>query len=140
VQIVSPILRERKLALAIFISGIVLLGLFAFGVTAWPCPFLHVTGIPCPGCGLTRATYFLLHGDFRTAMRFHAFAPVLVLALAATGIAGALPAGTRETWVSNLETFERRSGIGLILLVGFMGYWVGRLIFLNADFVHLIRG
>jgi hypothetical protein len=28
-------------------------------------------GVPCPGCGLTRATLALLHGDLRAALRFH---------------------------------------------------------------------
>ncbi len=30
-----------------------------------PCPFLEATGIPCLGCGGTRAFYFLVHGDTR---------------------------------------------------------------------------
>jgi len=140
VQTVSPILRERKLALSIFASGLVLLISFAAGVSVWPCPFLHITGIPCPGCGLTRATYFLLRGDFRDAMKFHAFAPVVVIGLVVVGIAGVLPENARQRWVKNIERFEGRFAIGIILIVGFMGYWVGRLVFMNADFVHLIRG
>jgi hypothetical protein len=28
-------------------------------------------GIPCPGCGLTRATFALLHGDLPGALHFH---------------------------------------------------------------------
>jgi len=28
-------------------------------------------GIPCPGCGLTRAFLFLGHGDFRSAMELN---------------------------------------------------------------------
>lgn len=35
------------------------------------CPMAGVLGIPCPGCGLTRATLALLHGDIATAFHFH---------------------------------------------------------------------
>jgi hypothetical protein len=44
------------------------------------CPFRRVTGLLCPGCGLTRATLHLLHGRVRTALDYHPLAPALLLA------------------------------------------------------------
>ena len=46
---------------------------FAFGLwIKFPiCPTAAAFGIPCPGCGLTRATLALLHGDLRGALRLH---------------------------------------------------------------------
>ena len=44
------------------------------------CPFRAVTGLWCPGCGMTRATHHLLHGDVLGALRFNALLPI-VLAL-----------------------------------------------------------
>ncbi len=35
------------------------------------CPSAGFLGIPCPGCGLTRATLELLSGDVRAALAFH---------------------------------------------------------------------
>jgi hypothetical protein len=35
------------------------------------CPMASTFGIPCPGCGLTRATLALLHGNVRAALHFH---------------------------------------------------------------------
>ena len=35
------------------------------------CPLASSFGIPCPGCGLTRATLALLHGNVRAALHFH---------------------------------------------------------------------
>jgi hypothetical protein len=39
------------------------------------CPFRAVTGWWCPGCGLTRATHHLLHGDVLGALRYNALLP-----------------------------------------------------------------
>lgn len=40
------------------------------------CPSLRIFGIYCPGCGSTRATYFLLHGEVESAFRHN---PLLLL-------------------------------------------------------------
>ena len=45
-----------------------------------PCVFRQATGLDCPGCGMTRAMYFLFHLDFARAFRYHPFcfaAPML---------------------------------------------------------------
>lgn len=38
------------------------------------CAFHAATGLPCPGCGLTRAFIALSHGRFHEAWAFHPFA------------------------------------------------------------------
>ena len=46
------------------------------------CPLLRLTGIPCPGCGMTRAVLALLRGDFAGALQLHGMVwslPVLLL-------------------------------------------------------------
>jgi len=35
------------------------------------CLLQDIFGIPCPGCGLTRAFLFLGHGDFRSALELN---------------------------------------------------------------------
>lgn len=38
-----------------------------------PC-FIHLlTGLQCPGCGISRMLISMLYGDFRTAFSFHPF-------------------------------------------------------------------
>ena len=50
------------------------------------CQFHRLTGLNCPGCGMTRALYALLHGNFSTALRDNA---LLVGGLAAVTLRGA---------------------------------------------------
>lgn len=38
------------------------------------CTMKRTLGIPCPGCGGTRALWYLLHGRIITALYYHAFA------------------------------------------------------------------
>jgi hypothetical protein len=47
------------------------------------CLFHTLTGLNCPGCGMTRALYALLHGNFRLALKDNA---LFVLALAALAV------------------------------------------------------
>ena len=47
-----------------------------------PCPFHALTGWWCPGCGMTRATHHLLHGDVVGALRFNALLPFVLTLIA----------------------------------------------------------
>lgn len=40
------------------------------------CPFRRLTGLPCPGCGLTRSWVHLMHGDAPAAFAVHWFGPL----------------------------------------------------------------
>ncbi|MDO4551249.1 MAG: DUF2752 domain-containing protein [Planctomycetia bacterium] len=47
------------------------------------CPFYQITRFHCPGCGITRAYYSFLHGDYLMAVRHNPIAiPILILATA----------------------------------------------------------
>jgi hypothetical protein len=51
------------------------------------CMFRKVTGLDCPGCGMTRGTYALLHGRVGDAFRFNPVGMVLLpLAMIGLGI------------------------------------------------------
>ncbi len=93
------------------------------------CPFRFLTGISCPGCGMTRALLALLRGDLAAAYDYHP----LVFLLPAGGLlwllrrrlpsyAGPLAAGvalalllavyiTRLTGDSPIVTAEPASGL-----------------------------
>jgi hypothetical protein len=44
------------------------------------CPFRALTGLPCPGCGMTRAFCAIGHGDFAGAFGFNPLAPFVFAA------------------------------------------------------------
>src|SRR5215469_5393002 len=50
------------------------------------CQFHLLTGLYCPGCGATRATYQLLHGNFLMALHDNALYVISLMALAVRGI------------------------------------------------------
>lgn len=74
-------------------EGGVALQLFGWRLPA-TCWFRLVAGLPCAGCGMTRAVVLALHGQLRAAAQAHPFAlPLLGLAavlaaLCAAGLAG----------------------------------------------------
>ena len=49
------------------------------------CQFHRLTGLNCPGCGMTRALYALLHGNFPAALRDNALFVLVLCALAVRG-------------------------------------------------------
>ncbi len=49
------------------------------------CQFHQLTGLNCPGCGMTRAAYALLHGEFLTALQDNALFVFSMVTLALRG-------------------------------------------------------
>jgi hypothetical protein len=131
-QFFSPILASlmQKRREALVLSGVVALqfSLVTVGLPGWPCPFKAAFGIPCPGCGLSTAVGFLLHGNWRTAVATHAFAPIFLLGLVFVIGISILPKAAREATIQKVAAIERRTGITVVLLIGFMFYWGFRLL------------
>ena len=57
----------------IYVSGIILL-------VFYHCPFLYFFGIPCPGCGMTRALISAARLDFKAAFYYHPLFFVVIIA------------------------------------------------------------
>jgi hypothetical protein len=92
------------------------------------CPTATLFGVPCPGCGLTRGTLRLLHGDLAGALAFHPLAPLLsplvgwLVAKAALGyVRGKRPAPAPSARSTQLTT-----ALGSFLLVALLGVWGAR--------------
>ena len=54
----------------------------AFFVSGTTCLLKSTIGLPCPGCGLTRAVLLALQGDFSAAFHAHPLFPLAILVLA----------------------------------------------------------
>ena len=136
----APILRDRRFGVvligALGVQGV--LGLL--GLPGWHCPFFRLTGVPCPGCGLTRACLLLARGDLQASIRFHAFAPIFVLLVAILIICAMLPGRVTEPFINKAETLERQTGITILILGGLILYWLARLLLFPTAFAQLIRG
>ena len=68
------------------VLGLVLTASFVLPPNSLPhlplCQFKHLTGLPCPGCGLTRAFSAISHGQLKTAWQLNPFSfPLYALAV-----------------------------------------------------------
>lgn len=97
------------------------LALLAVLLWAWwqfqiPCPIRHWVGIPCPGCGMSRAYLSLLQGDVVGAFRYHRMfwsMPILVV-----------------YYLTDGRLFKRKwmdSAILIAIAIGFIINWIGHL-------------
>lgn len=64
-----PKIKEWKAKLAYTLAYFVTIVIFR--VFDLPCIWQHFLHIPCPGCGMTRATLAALHLQFAAAFRYH---------------------------------------------------------------------
>ena len=81
--------------------------LFLYGST---CPSVILTGLPCPGCGMTRAVKILLRGDLAASWAMNPMA-VPVLLLVAYCLVWHFAKGTRIPGFGALATVLAAVGI-----------------------------
>jgi hypothetical protein len=112
------------------LATVALLGTLA-GWLLWagmpPCPTAALTGLPCPGCGLTRAALALLGGDPSRAAQLH---PLIFVLLPLTLGAGAWAAAGHVLGrppKAASRTLQKALGLGAALLfVLLLALWLLR--------------
>ncbi len=72
------------------------------------CVFHDMTGLWCPGCGLTRGTYQLLHGHIGAALSYNIFTPVVLVVVVVAWFSW-----LRTSWDS--PALRMPAGSGLLL-------------------------
>jgi hypothetical protein len=123
--------RNRWVSLACLL-GLALLALLPPEGLGIPiCLFNLVSGLPCPGCGLTRSMASLAHGDPGAALRFHPAGLLAFPLLLGLVLLGLLAPPRREAVA---RWFERRrraaDAAGLAAAIGVAVYGVGRIVWI----------
>ena len=95
---------------------------------SWPCVLRFVCGVPCPTCGITRATRLAMGGHFEEATRMHPLWFVVVPAAAALfAIELAVYARTGRFGGSASFTRKRAVRAALLAVVGAVVIvWIAR--------------
>jgi Protein of unknown function (DUF2752) len=114
------------------------LALVGLGLPSWQCPFRYGLGIPCPGCGLTRAVKAFVQGDWQQAIAIHAFAPVVMVGLVLVIGGALLPEPQKIQIKRHLDGWEQQTRITVLLISLFLIYWLIRIIFFNKQLYRLV--
>lgn len=108
--------RKKRILLLHGFYAILLLWMAFF----WKCPSKLLFGIPCPGCGLTRAYKAALRFHFREAFSYHPLFPVAVPALLYLIHYRILP--------YRLPRWAEWT-IGVLIVIGFLGLYGYRMLY-----------
>ena len=103
------------------------------------CLFRYLTGLPCPGCGLTRSFSCILHGDFARAYDYHPFGYVLLPLFMIIAVTLFIPGPFR----SRLEGLVRGRQaklrtIYLTLIYGFIAFGAIRTVVYAVQGLHAL--
>lgn len=124
----GPLLRQQALCRAIILCMGTLAVAAMMGVSLWPCTFADVTGLPCPGCGLTRGGLALMRGDWRAALLFHPFTPFFFILGALVGIGAILPKTKLEVLAGRVERFEQKTKLTMLFLAAVLSFSLLRML------------
>lgn len=115
---------------AVLVLALAAIAALVIALDAPLCPSATLLGLPCPGCGLTRASLALVRGDIATAVRLHPLAPLLApLALSVAGLAlvrfvrGDSEPGPNWLARSSPRLVTTLAGVLVVLVVG---VWLAR--------------
>ncbi len=90
------------------------------------CLLRIMTGLPCPGCGMTRAWVHLAHGDVLTAFEYNVFGPLGMAAAAGVLVYVVVALVRRQPPERILDLVNPR--VAAVLVAVWIGYSAVRMI------------
>jgi hypothetical protein len=118
-------LRIRAIELILFASPLVGAYYYGYGDRSSPlfCPFKALTGIPCPGCGMTRSFMAIATGNFDQALDCHAFGFVLFIGLAIAIVHLSLELLSKRKITALYSQFVLKRKNQLLFILLFLAYY-----------------
>ena len=89
----------NKFKYGVLFLAIALYWVIFFNFTPSPCIFKNATGLPCPGCGLTRSGLALLRGQWQRSLYYHALLLPIVMIIALNAIGYLKKIKAKYLWV-----------------------------------------
>lgn len=123
----APMLRQVVLCRVMLVVVTVIGVAHLLGWSLWVCLFSKVTGLPCPGCGMTRAIAALLHGEWRQALLYHPFSPGFALLGLLLLFCAVMPGQLRERVCTLVEKLEHVTKFAAIFLLAALIYGLLRM-------------
>jgi hypothetical protein len=94
------------------------------------CPFKMVTGMPCPGCGVTKSIMFMYEGDLWTSLYYHLFGPLVVIAATIAILVLTIEIYTKKAY---LERYLYNKKLAYVLAATLGVYHLIRLLFFISN-------
>lgn len=94
------------------------------------CMFKNITGLPCPGCGLTHSFCSIGKGDFTSAFSYNQLGPLLFLFLLVLWIRSICVLAGWDKPVLAYDRVASRINLGLMMAIAFVLFGLGRILFL----------
>lgn len=110
-------MRIKQLKNSLILTAVYIAVLLVFWLLRIPCLFEYFFGIPCPGCGMSRAVFSVLKLDFAAAFSYHPMfwsLPILYL-----------------YFLYNGKLFDKKYldyGILILIALGFLINWIANLL------------
>lgn len=113
-------IKSAKWAVILIIAYFVILKRYLHSL----CPLVILTGFPCPGCGLTRAAFAVLHLDFARAWEIHPFIfPIIILAVVFCA----------ERYIFCRSEMKVSKWMAIIIMTAMIVFYIWRMIFCFPD-------